>query len=732
MKQKRKHKHSAKASPSKSAPAAVPIGRKKRWVFRVISLILVPVLFFTTLELGLRCAGYGYSPRAIIKQKLDEREVYCHNYKFGWRFFPHSIARYFDGFVFETKKRPETYRIFVLGASAAMGVPAPAYNFGHMLELMLDEAYPDLDVEVHVVAMPAINSHAVVEIAKDCVRHEPDLLIVYLGNNEVVGPYGPGTVFAPFSPSLSMIRANIAMKSLRIGQLLEQAMQSVAPRKAPQQWNGLEMFLDKQIRYDDPALEMTYRYFEQNLSDICRIGLNSGASVIVSNVGSNLKDCPPFASLHRLDLTDAEKEAWQELYRQGAAFETEGHWDQALKKYLEAEQIDPEYAELQFRLGQCYWNDGEHQKAKEKFINAREYDTLRLRADNRINEIIRTVADARREERLYFVDSLAAMEAAGQPPMAGAELFYEHVHMTFKGNYVLAAAMLPTIQKALPAESHSVVSQPLSEKEVAEHLAYTDYDRVVCLNLVYETLLKRPPFTTQLNHDQVMTETKQSIDAQLLRLRQTGLNPCLMQYRRAVQNRPDDWKIRFQYAAFLNSGLHDIKAEETELRQVIKRCPYHLAYLNLGINLHRQANISQSRSILNELLEINPNAVHAHMELASICRQRREYEKEIDHLLKALSLEPQSMIGIHVDLANAYERTKNTEKAIDVLNNAIKVFPEEETPAAHALLSYLLYNRSEFSEALKHIQEAFRIDPALQDNLSYKTLMQNLENRTSG
>ena len=100
-----------------------------------------------------------------VSYKLEDKEVYCHNYKFGNRFFPPKIARHFDGFVFDTEKKPNTYRIFVLGASAAAGVPAQDYSFGHLLEVMLDEIYPDIEFEVLTVAMPAINSHVVVEIA---------------------------------------------------------------------------------------------------------------------------------------------------------------------------------------------------------------------------------------------------------------------------------------------------------------------------------------------------------------------------------------------------------------------------------------------------------------------------------------------------------------------------------------------------------------------------------------
>ena len=110
-----------------------------------------------------------------------------------------------------------TVRIFVLGESAAMGTPDPAFNFGRILDVMLREQYPGVQFEVVNGAITAINSYAVLEIARDCAARQPDLFVVYMGNNEVIGPYGPGTVFHRWSPSLSVIRASLWVKSTRLG-----------------------------------------------------------------------------------------------------------------------------------------------------------------------------------------------------------------------------------------------------------------------------------------------------------------------------------------------------------------------------------------------------------------------------------------------------------------------------------------------------------------------------------
>ena len=94
----------------------------------------------------------------------------------------------------------------MLGGSAAQGSPDAAFSFGRILEKMLGHKYRDANFEVVNVSMAAINSYVVLEIAKDCAKYNPDLFLVYLGNNEVVGPYGPGTVFTPLLSNLNFIR----------------------------------------------------------------------------------------------------------------------------------------------------------------------------------------------------------------------------------------------------------------------------------------------------------------------------------------------------------------------------------------------------------------------------------------------------------------------------------------------------------------------------------------------
>src|SRR6185436_11598513 len=118
---------------------------------------------------------------------------------------------------------------------------------------MLRERYPSTRFEVVNAAMTAINSHAILPIARDCAKHEGDLWLIYMGHNEVVGPFGAGTVFGAETPSLPIIRASLALGTTRLGQWLD-ATRRPWSQSATQSWGGMTMFLEKQVSADDPRL----------------------------------------------------------------------------------------------------------------------------------------------------------------------------------------------------------------------------------------------------------------------------------------------------------------------------------------------------------------------------------------------------------------------------------------------------------------------------------------------
>ncbi len=221
-----------------------------------------------------------------------------------------------------------------------------------MLQAMLEQRHPGVTFEVINAAMTAINSHTVLPIARDCAGAMGDVWVIYMGNNEVVGPFGAGTVFGPQAPALPFIRASLALKTTRIGQLMNSLLNAFnPPPPSKSEWGGMEMFLDQRIRVDDPRMKNVYRNFQQNLADIISAGTKSGAGIVLSTVAVNLQDCAPFASLHQPDLSTGQLANWETNFNRGISAQASGQFAAARADFQMALEKDNSFAELHFRLG---------------------------------------------------------------------------------------------------------------------------------------------------------------------------------------------------------------------------------------------------------------------------------------------------------------------------------------------------------------------------------------------
>src|SRR5450631_148324 len=450
---------------------------------QIATAILVPVLLLVLIEGALRRFGVGFPTELTVPCTLRGKPAACYNLFFPAPFFPPGMIKTPQAYAIPTEKPQGTFRIFVLGESAAMGDPDPAYAFSRYLDVMLRQRYPSMKFEVVNTGSVAINSHVLFPIAKGLAAQRPDVFIIYSGNNEVVGPYGPGTALTSSGMSLPVIRTSIFVRATRIGQLLTK----IGTQK--KEWGGMEMFLDKQVRESSPLMKYSYDNSEKNLRDTVAVALSSGARVIVSTVATNLKDCGPFSSLHRENLGPDELRAWTALVQQGVDLESARSYAEALKAYQGATKIDDQYAEVEFRIARSLWMQGDYARAKQHFLRARDLDTLRFRADSQINDINRSVASSSPGAELVDADAIFSKESPNG--IIGSDLVYEHVHMTPRGNYLLARAMFLQIASKMPADGHAVTASDVpSEVECERLLAFTPHDQTRIANEMLQRLQK--------------------------------------------------------------------------------------------------------------------------------------------------------------------------------------------------------------------------------------------------
>jgi tetratricopeptide (TPR) repeat protein len=703
---KARSRNEKNAAPERVASQIPP---HRLWLFRIFAAVAIPLLVIGGLESGLRLSGYGYPTSFFLKTKIGGKDFYVSNDRFGYRFFPPALARTPVSLRMEVQKPPHTYRIFLFGESAAQGDPDPTFGAGRYLQALLRERFPGTDFEVVCVAMTAINSHAILPIARECAQHDGDLWIVYMGNNEMVGPFGAATVFGPRAPSVGLVRTDIAIKATKIGQLLDSLMQRWGDRSStPKIWSGLNMFKDHQLRYDDPNRLRAYANFKKNLDDILSAGQDAGVPVILSTVGSNLKDCAPFGSLHLTGLNEIQQTEWGGLYQEGITLESAGDYPDALKKYEQAAAIDPQYAELHFRMGSCNLALTNSAAALHDFEMARDDDTLAFRADSRINQIIKDGAEAKADQGVYFLDAFESLAQSSPDRIPGNELFYEHVHLNFDGNYLLGRAFAEQTLKLLPK---SIATQDKGEWASSElcdrRLGVSPWDRFRVWQENYSRV-SEPPFTGQLND----VPRAQFYMAKLKELNSQMTEEARKQsraiYEESLALTPGDYFLRENFAQFLDQtgDLADAPKEEQQVAELLPQNP--MTPCIIGRLLVRLGDFSGAEKSFSRALAIRSDYVPALDEMGLLLANQRKTAEAAGFFKRVIQMNP-GYVETYLNWGFMEQCDGKMDQALVHYHTAADLQPEG--PAAHFYQAVTLAAAHQRDDAIGYFRNAIWMNP---------------------
>ena len=656
-----------------ASPATSRVVGWRLWVFRLVALIAIPALFFGLVELGLRLAGFGYPTAFLLPATQNGQKVFVQNNRFGWRFLGPKLSRLPWSISIPQSKAPDTVRIFVFGESAAQGDPQFVHGLPRMLQAMLSLRYPGVHFEVVNAAMTAINSYAILPIARDCAKADGDLWVVYMGNNEVVGPFGPGTVFGPQVPPLPLIRGILALKTTRTGQLLDFARQWIRkPPSGSDEWGGMKMFLDQQVRADDPRMNTVYQHFERNLADIIRAGQRCGVGMVVSTVAVNLKDSAPFASAHRPELSGPDQAKWEQLYQLGIQAQAAGQAQEAAAQFRAAAQIDDSFADLRFRQGECALALGQTQPAQRQFQAARDLDTLRFRCDSKLNDLTRQGAAHREGEHVLLADADRVFAEQSPDGLPGENLFYEHVHLNFDGNYLLARTIGAEIEKLLPSwvAARSGTNRPWpSVADCSQRLGWSDLIELNDLNTILARS-RKAPFTGQLNHDAQMLRLQASLERLAPATQPAGLREAQRICEAAVASVPDD-PVLYGLLAMVKSHAGDLPGAVASLRHELELLPNDSAHwFQLGIILTQEHQFEEAADAFQRALQLDPEDVKSVNNLAQSLWMLGRREEAIREFRRMTAMSPESSLA-WIDLGQILEETGRKAAAEDCYHKAL-------------------------------------------------------------
>ncbi len=599
-------------------------------------LLLLPFFLLAAAEICLRLAGYGYNPDFFKRITIGGADFFVQNEDFSFRFFPKNMVRNPGPLRFPAHKAPGTFRVFILGESAAMGDPAESFAPDRYLETLLREKYPGRKFEVINTAITAIDSHVILPIARECAAREGDLWIIYMGNNEMVGPFGAATVFGRQAPMLSYARLVTAAQKLRLGQWFTEWGRRFAGRdQAGTAWGGMEMFLSNQIPPGSPMRETVYQNFQKNLDDIVRAGINSGATVLLDTVGVNLRDCPPFASLPGRTLAPAEHADFEALYTNCLQAIAQRQWDAAGGRFAQAARLDDQWAELQYQWAECLLAQTNLAEARTHFQLACDDDALPFRADSRINAAIRTEPQKMKNDRLIVCDAAKVLADSTATGICGDETFFEHVHFDFDARYRLARVWAEQIEPMFPRTTNGWISQA----ECEQRLGLSPWNRSQVIHFMVERM-QVPPLSSQVNNEERQGALESRIKSELIQANRDQAGRTRQNFEQLLAQRPDDFFLRENYAVFLelSGDVPAATAQWEHFRDLLPQDP--LGYFEAGRLLVRQQHCAEAETLLRQTLAIRPSRTDGWIELGNALALQQKYTEALDCFATALKQDP--------------------------------------------------------------------------------------------
>lgn len=668
---------------------------------------LVPsILVLATAEVILRALGYGFNPDFFLKLKREGQVFLTENHHFAWRFMPPATARAPLSFQFPENKPQDSFRVFVFGESAAMGDPEPAFGFSRILKVLLEAAYPDRKFEVINTAFPAINSHVIREIARDCAKQKGDVWIIYMGNNEVLGPYGATPTFGASAPTIAAVRSASFLSRYRIGQFVGELARKLRGRQFASSTQLIELLLSRPVPMDDPVLERIYAHFESNLRAIVRTGIKARSRVFLNTVVSNLKDCGPFIEGDPAPLTPEQRTKWERAFNEGVGLLGSGRTKEALGRFLEAAALSTNHAGLQFQMGRAHLALGDTNSAKRHLQLARDMDAFRARADSRINEIIRRIANEYPGEKVQLIDAERAFAGASQDGITGTDFMCDHVHFNFSGNYLLARLQAQAISSSFFGSTGERVEW-LDQNTCARRLGLTDWNRYR-FAVALQRQLSGDLFRRLVNHRELETMIQREIRS-LLSANDAGtVGEQLAIYKDAIRANPEDWVLHDLLGNFL-LGHSDRAGAIAACSNAVRIAPHSFTpRYKLGLLLNTPETAQKALPHLLAARQLRPMLPEVHAALGTAYTHLKKFEEADRSFRRAVCLDP-SNEHAHIAWSESFLARGSVEQAARQLRQIIAA--NSNSLQAHIRLGLYYASRNQSNEAMHHFKEALRIDP---------------------
>ena len=410
----------------------------------VCGSVLVTLL---ALELGLRLFDAAPRGESAFATYTNAAAVFRLAEENGTRLYVRTADHWIPGGQrFRAEKDPRAIRIFGVGGSAAMGWPhPPQQSYLGLLEAKLQRLYPDREIEVLNVAGNTYASYRIARVVDEIVAYDPDLLLIWVGNNEFLENFVYRTDELP-GPLQHSALARFVHDRLRADEP-KPTIDLTDLNQADRVSTRLSFAFGRAARLrEDPAqLRQVIEHYRYNMDAMVRAALAHGVPVMLLDVPVNLKDWRPNVSVHRADLSAGERARFTAAFRRGSERLEQGDAAGAIAAFEAALAIDDGYALAHYRLGQARQRSGDLAGARRAYVDALRTDAYPFRSLPVFDTIRRQIADA---HDVPLVETVVALERESGDGILGLDLLVDYVHPTVAGNEIIAQEVLGAMDAA--------------------------------------------------------------------------------------------------------------------------------------------------------------------------------------------------------------------------------------------------------------------------------------------
>jgi tetratricopeptide (TPR) repeat protein len=437
------------------------ISRRRNLLFKSIALVL-PLAIVVSIELVFQLLSIdvvdpyiNVTPVLVFeREKRDGIEYASISQQLGYA--QHRVQ-------FPVVKPENTFRIFCLGGSAAAGWPlAKQHVFSTYLEKLLQDKLPEYNVEVINASAHGFASYRVRLIFDEVLKLNPDVIVVYSGNNEFLERREYSTInFKGLGEFLSKLK------------LVRWMRHHIIPPKANLPGGNLvgaeEFFYSKvkrealDNRSNPEQFESVKRHYHHAMTYMANEGSKNSVPIIFCTVPVNLRDWQPVVSLNRLGGENLEY--WQNLFHNSERYFLQGDYRSALTELEKAIDLEAEHAGAHFLKGRIL-DQLDPALAMDSYKLARDLDYNPFRAVSSFNNSIRQIVSSR--SGVYLADLELVFEQDSDYGVPGFDLFEDYVHANTRGHLLVAESLLKTITEM------GILSEQLRLSEVKENWVSLD------------------------------------------------------------------------------------------------------------------------------------------------------------------------------------------------------------------------------------------------------------------